>query len=81
MTEDSLYGLVLAHRGLSLAGNKLLLVLAGIHETDILEFVFPLEKSLISHHKVRNGQAGMQTCSLQIAYNSHITVCHQSTLA
>lgn len=33
MTEHSLYHLALAHRGLSLAGSKLLLVLAGIHET------------------------------------------------
>lgn len=82
MREDSLYSPALAHRGLSLAGSELLLVLAWIHETDVLEFVFLLEKkNLISPHKVRDGQVGMQTCSLQIAYNSHITVCHQSTLA
>lgn len=59
----------------------LLLVLAGIHETDILEFVLPLEKSLISDHERRNVQAGLQTCGLQIAYNSHITVCHPNTFA
>lgn len=81
VTEDSLYGFTLARRSPSLAGSKLLLVLAGIHGSDILEFVFPLEKSLISHHKRRNVQAGLQTCGLQIAYNSHITVCHQNTLA
>lgn len=41
VTEDSLYGLALAHKGLSLAEKELLvLVLAGIHETDILETVF-----------------------------------------
>lgn len=63
------------------AESKLLLVLAGIHETNILELVFPLEKSLISHHKQRNVQAGLQSRGLQIAYNSHITACHQNTLA
>lgn len=60
--------------------SKLLLLLEGIHETDILEFVFPLEKSLISHRKQRNVQAGLQTRGLQIAYNSHITACHQNTI-
>lgn len=63
------------------AWNKLLLVLAGIHTTDILEFVFPPEKSLISHRKQRNVQAGLQTRGLQIAYNSHITACHRNSLA
>lgn len=68
---------------LSLAGTKLLLILAGIHDTDILEFVFlnekkkkQLELTILKEEKC----ACLLTCGLQIAYNS-ITVCHQNISA
>jgi hypothetical protein len=83
MTEQSLCNFCLWLTGfcLSLAGTKLLLILARIHETDILEFVFPHEKNpwlaIIRKEKC----ACLQTCGLKIAYNSHITVCHQNTSA
>lgn len=74
--------------GLSSPGTKLFLILAGVHETDILEFVFlhgkkKRKKTQQTWLTVTGEEkcACLQTCGLQIAYNSHITVCHQNTSA